>query len=157
MDRGEHWRKNHYTFGTIGRFYSNGRGCFTKEESSESSNYSEAISLSYKSSFSSGDFTEDDLGFVSLLKSTYNSEARLMQNKTNLTLVDNSVLAEFDPYYTPSVGVSKSSSPITCKEIISNVEELRNLTNEEECDIYEQKLRTMKFIMESKKRIKYHF
>ena len=153
MDRGEHWRKNHYTFGTTCRFYSNGRGYFTKEESSERSNYSEATSLSYKSSFSSGDSTGDDHGYLSLLKSTYGSEVTPAQNKTNPTLVDNSVLAEFDPYYVPLVDISSSALPITCNEKLSNVEELINLTHEEECDIYEQKLRTMKYIMESKEKV----
>ena len=169
MDRGEHWRKNHYTFGTTCRFYSNGRGYFTKEESSECSaesevnsfknehnesyNDSEIITLSYKSSFSSDDSTGADHGYLSLLKSTYGSEVTSAQNKTNPTLVDNSFLAEFDPYYVPLVDVSSSASPITFNEKVSNVEELSDLTNEEECDIYEQKLSTMKYIMESKEKI----
>ena len=122
MDKGEHWRKNHYTFGTTGRFYSNGRGCFTKEESSESFNESEAITLSYISSFSSRVSTGNDYGYISLLKSTYHSEVTSAHNKTNRTLVDNSVLAEFVPYYVPLVDISSSASPITFNEKLSWVE-----------------------------------
>ena len=69
--------------------------------------------------------------------------------------MDNSVLAEFDPYYVPLVDISSSALPITCNEKLSNVEEISDLTNEEECDIYEQKLRTMKYISKIKEEIKY--
>ena len=183
MDKGEHWRKNHYTFGTVGRFNSNGSGYFTKEESSKSSNESEvyssnnessfsfgdsdvistntessenyngskAITLSIKPSFSSSVSTVDDLGYLSLLKPTYHLETLPAQNKTNPSLVDNSILAEFDPYYIPLVDTSSSASPVTCKEILSNVEQLSDLTNEEECDFYEQKLRIMKYVVKKKK------
>ena len=183
MDKGEHWRKNHYTFRTVGRFNSNGSGYFTTEESSESSNDSEVYSFNNESSFSFSDsdvistITEssescngseaitfsikpsssssvskvDDLGYVSLLKTTHHLETLPAQNKINPSLVDNSVLAEFEPYYIPLVDTSSSVSPVTCKEILSNVEQLSDLTNEEECDFYEQKLRIMKYVVKKKK------
>ena len=129
MDKGEHWRKNHYTFGTIGRFHSNGKGCFTKEESSESSiesevnllknennesyNDSEMNLFNDESSFSSSISSGGDHGYLSLLKSTYYSKVTPAQNKTNRTLVDSSVLAEFDPYYVPLVDITSSALPIS--------------------------------------------
>ena len=73
--------------------------------------------------------------------------------------MDNSILAEFDPYYVPLVDISSSALPITCNknEKLSYVDELKDLTNEEECDIYEQKLRTMKYVTESIETTKYFF